>query len=137
MIRALILLATVLAGCAAPMKVTMMPRGSGEIYTGQFSGTSNGQGTIAVQIGDLSCSGPAARVASTETTSTAYIPSMTPGVAGLMALRHADGDSTVKAILSCSDGTGMRCDLVGRDRSGGGTCANDAGRIFDVIVTDK
>jgi hypothetical protein len=135
--KVLILCAVVLAGCASkPMVVTMMPRSSGETYAGQFTGSSNGAGQLSIDMGSVSCSGPAARVSSDEKRTVHMVPNFNGGQPIIMA-SNADGDVSVKAILHCTDGTGMRCDMVGRDRSGGGTCTNDAGRIFDLIVTDK
>ncbi|MBB4196281.1 hypothetical protein GGD83_000052 [Rhodoblastus sphagnicola] len=45
------------------------------------------------------------------------------------------GDATVKALLSCPNGKGIRCVLKGRDLHGGGECSTDDGQAFDIIVT--
>ncbi len=42
------------------------------------------------------------------------------------------GSSSFKGLLSCSDGTGMRCDVVGGS-SGGGICVDSKNRIYDMI----
>lgn len=135
----LLITAIVLTGCAAPMGVTMMSRDSGATYKGTFDGTSNGAGTLSVIMGETTCSGPAARVSSKETTAvgSAYATGSNGNLVNALATTSTSGDSNIKAILSCSNGKGMRCDLTGRNRSGGGTCTDDAGKIFDVVVTSK
>ena len=44
------------------------------------------------------------------------------------------GDNLVKAILSCSDGRGLRCELTGRDSNVGSICVDDSGKVYDVIA---
>ncbi len=134
-IHAVSLAIVLLSGCA--YNLTMMPRDSGQTYTGKLTSPSgNGSGTMTVAIGDLQCSGPAARVASNQTFGFVN----TFGSSGVRTFNSfstmsTSGDVQVKAILSCTGGKGLRCDLTGRGSSGGGICVDDAGRVFDVLAT--
>ena len=133
------LLAIALAGCASPMAVTMMPRDSGASFQGQLIPTGSGSGSMTATIGSVICSGPAARVSSNESFgfSTLYGTNSRGQAVNALSTTSTSGDATIKAIMSCSNGTGMRCDITGRDGSGGGVCVDDAGKVFDVVVTRK
>ena len=128
-----------LTGCAGTMNLMMMPRDSGTAYTGELQGDGAGGGSMTVTIGDAKCTGPAARVSSNQSfgfaNSVGFNNRGTVGNSfGTVA---TTGDSVVKAILSCSNGKGLRCDLSGRDMNGGGICLDDNGRVFDVVVNRK
>ena len=131
---AISLAVALLSGCA--YNLTMMPRDSGQTYTGKLvSPSGNGSGMMTVVIGDLQCSGPAARVASNQSFGFAN----TFGSSGTRTFNSfstmsTSGDVQVKAILACTGGKGLRCDLTGRGSSGGGICVDDAGRVFDVLA---
>lgn len=133
---ALIMLAGLASGCASTMNVSMMARDSGTSYTGEIKANGTGGGVMNISIGSDTCMGPVARVASNESlgfasmygTSGRSAPSIVSGMS------VTTGDTLVKAILSCSNGKGLRCELTGRDSHGGGICVDDAGKIFDVIA---
>jgi hypothetical protein len=135
--KKLLVVACLLTGCSSPMLVTMMPRDSATVYKGQFTGTSAGAGTLSVDLAGVNCTGPAARVASKEVTSTGVAYGLGKLGQAINTANTTSGDSTVKALLTCSNGKAMRCELTGRDRSGGGVCTEDSGRVLDVIVTSK
>jgi hypothetical protein len=127
----------VLTGCAGSMKLTLMPRDSGKVYSGQLDGDGMGSGTAAIDIDGVICSGLAARVSSSEVTGISStigavggrnFSSSTIGVAGT-------GATAVKVLLSCNDGTGLRCELSGQNRRGGGVCIDDKGKAYDVLAT--
>lgn len=127
--------AALLAGCA--FNVTLMPRDSGTTYTGHMEG-SGGTGTLSIAMDARSCTGPVAKVASGETFGFANTFGTAGGrsFAGLSTMATA-GDSQFKAILSCNDGTGLRCDLTSTGGAGGGICLDDKGRVYDALVTRK
>jgi hypothetical protein len=128
-----------LTACGGTMNLTMMPRDSGTAYVGELQGDGSGSGSMSVTIGDTTCKGPAARVASNQSFGFANSVGFNNRgtVANSFGTVATTGDSVVKAILSCSNGKGLRCDLSGRDMNGGGICVDDTGRVFDVVVTRK
>lgn len=129
-------LAAMLAGCA--YNVTLMPRDSGKTYTGSMEG-SGGRGTMTLAMGEVSCTGPVAKVGSNEavTVGAAFVGNNRGGTATGLATSVTDGDIHLKAMLTCSDGSGLRCDLTGRGASGGGVCMDDKGRTFDALATRR
>lgn len=126
-----------LAGCA--YNVTLMPRDSGQTFTGELQGGGGGSGTMTVRLNGVTCTGPAARVASNQ--SFGFINTYGRNSAGMTATRTStvsvDGDATVKAILSCTNSTGLRCEMTGRGATGGGICLDDSGRVFDILAVRK
>ncbi|MBK6006840.1 hypothetical protein JJB11_12135 [Ramlibacter ginsenosidimutans] len=129
--------ATSLAGCA--YHVTMMPRDSGQVLAGELRG-AGGQGTMTMNMaGGITCTGPVARVGSTDTFGlvTTYGANTRGGVGTGLGTVHSIGTQYLKAMLTCTDGTGLRCDMSGQGASGGGVCADDRGRVYDFIATVK
>lgn len=125
-----------LAGCA--YNVTLMPRDSGKTYTGTLQ-AGNGHGTMTMAMEGVSCTGPVARVGSNETFGFAnsFGTNSRGGFSSGFSTIAAAGDVHAKAMLSCSDGSGLRCDITGRPGSAGGVCQDDKGRLFDAIAVLK
>lgn len=132
-------LMALLAGCGGTLNVMMMPRDSGTAYNGELYGDGSGSGSMMVAIGDAKCNGPAARVASNQSFGFANSVGFNNRgtVTNSFGTVATTGDSVVKAILTCSNGKGLRCDITGREGNGGGICVDDAGRVFDVVVNRK
>jgi hypothetical protein len=128
-----------LSACGGTMNLTMMPRDAGTVYAGELQSSGGGAGTMTIDIGDTKCTGPAVRVASNE--SFGFATSIGYGSRGTVATTTTtsatSGDTSIKAILSCTGGKGLRCDMSGRDSNGGGICVDDAGRVFDVIAARR
>lgn len=126
-----------LASCAWQM--TLMPRDSGRTYSGVMTGDGMGSGTMTVTIEDIPYTGPAVRVGSNDTFgfSSAYATNNRGSSASAFGTSYAVGDRFVKAILSAPTGRGLRCDLVGRGRTGGGICVDDNGKIYDVVLVSQ
>lgn len=124
-----------LAGCA--FNVTLMPRDSGTTYTGRMEGRG-GTGTLSIALDAKNCAGPVVKVASGETFGLVNTFGTTGrrAFSGISTVATA-GDSQFKAILSCNDGSGLRCDLTSTGGAGGGICLDDKGRVFDAIVTRR
>ncbi len=59
------------------------------------------------------------------------------GTATAFGNSYSIGDKFVKALLSSSDGHGLRCDLRGQGASSGGICVDDGGKVYDVILVRK
>ena len=139
--KKLIAIATIglLGGCGATLNVTMMPRDSGTAYTGELIGDGSGGGSMAITIADAKCSGPAARVASNQTFGFANSVGFNNRgtVANSFSTVATSGDVFIKAILSCTNGKGLRCDMTGQGGNGGGLCVDDTGKVFDVLVNRK
>jgi len=132
-IRVLLLVPTIclLSGCALQMQV--MPRDSGTIYKGSVQGNGFGSGTMSVTLGDRTCSGSFSRGASND--SFGFFQSYgNKGTASVGSVQTYGGTATVKALMSCSDGTGLRCDFVGGGGTGTGICVDSKGQVFDVLV---
>jgi len=122
------------------MQMTLMPKDSGRVYTGQLQSDGMGSGSAFVYIDGIKCSGLVARVPNSEQTvgmastvgsvSGRNFQATTLGVSG-------PGGSKIKVLLSCTNGKGLRCELSGQDSRGGGTCVDDDGKQLDVLVVPK
>jgi hypothetical protein len=137
MMRVLSVLAmgVTLVGCA--FNVTMMPRDSGGVYTGHIEGIG-GAGTMTMAMGPAICTGPVVKVAS----GAIFGFANTFGTVAGRSFRGTttattSGDSHLKALLSCGNGSGLRCDLTSTGGAGGGICVDDTGRVYDAVVTRK
>ena len=131
------LVAALLAGCAWQM--SLMPRDSGKVYSGSVSGNGMGSGTATVTIEGVTFTGPAVRTASNDSFGFAntYGSNSRGTFARSTSTMFIEGDKYVKAMLSSSDGKGLRCDLVGRAHGGGGICVDDTGRVYDVVFVAR
>lgn len=129
-------IALLLSGCAYNM--TLMPRDSGKVYTGEMQSNGTGSGTLTVTVDGDKCTGPTARVASNQTFGFANTYA-TNGKrsANAFTTMATSGDVALKAILSCGSGKGLRCDLTGQGSSGGGICVDDSGKVYDALAVRK
>lgn len=127
---ALVLILFGLGGCA--FQTQLMARDNGKIYAGKLQGNGMGQGTLTVQIDNKTCSGTAVRTSSNDTFGIAQTYGSRPGIASFQSF---GGTKTVKALLACSDGTGLRCDMEGSSSGAGGICADSNNRVYDLIAT--
>ena len=123
-------LAVSLSGCAYQMQ--LMPRDSGKMYQGSIQSNGAGSGTLSIQIDGRSCSGAFARAASGD--SFGFFQSYGRRTSSFGSYQSYGGSSTYKALLSCSDGTGLRCDVEGA-QTGGGICVDSNNRVYDMIYT--
>jgi hypothetical protein len=144
--RVLVLLftAVTLAGCApAVYQLTAMPRDSGATFEGTIVDSRNGDGTVTIALGGRTFSGVWTRTAQQGTD---YVISGTGGGwggragpygggfgGGFATASRVDPGATWVALLKAPDGSGLRCDMAtdGNGR-GGGTCRDDAGKIYDI-----
>ena len=129
-----------LAGCASTYDLKVMPRDSGKIYTGTATDAGAGEGTISITIDNKAYTGTW-----TETqpsTTTAYVMGGFGwgrrgwgGLGSFITLDNPQG-AEAKALLTASDGSGLRCDFKsGQERRvGGGVCKDDRGREYDVQI---
>lgn len=130
---------TLLAGCASTYELTLMPRTSGKLYYGEAV-QRGAQADVSVTIEGKTYTGTWVEVA----------PDRTTGyVAGWWGWRRSGIGTTVtvdnpaggeaKALLQAADGSGLRCDIRGMayGRSGGGTCQDDKGLVYDVQIRLK
>lgn len=129
-----------LAGCASTYQLTLMPRDSGRTYSGVMDGLTSGQGPISVTIDGKTYNGTWVETA----------PAYTSGwVGGGMGYGYrgwggfwgggtvrmdTPGGGAAKALLTASDGAGLRCELRGTRSGGGGECRDDKGREYDVQI---
>jgi hypothetical protein len=116
--------------------MTLMPRDSGRMYFGEFIGNGMGVAKASLNIDGITYAGTAVRVSSNDTFGfmSAYGSNNRGVTSSSFGTYFAEGDRYVKAILSSSDGRGLRCDLVGRNHGGGGICVDDNNKVYDVIL---
>lgn len=134
--------ALALAGCAVPgpiaatLAVTMMPRDSGDVYKGELYGDGTGGGSMSVNYGQSTCSGPAVRVAASE--ALAFVTTYSSDKSGQTTstgVSNGPNSVGVKALLSCSNSKGLRCNMIGLNGRAAGICVDDADKAFDVIAS--
>jgi len=137
---AALIAALALAGCASTYDLKVMPRDSGRLYSGTAQDNGSGEGPMSITIDNKTYSGTW-----TETqpsTTTAYVMGGfgwgRRGFGGLGSFITVDNPNggEAKALLTASDGSGMRCDFKsgGERRVGGGVCKDDRGREYDVQI---
>jgi len=127
-----ILVVIVVAGCT--WQVRMMPRDTGKVYLGSGKGDGFGGGTITMPIDGKIYTGPVMRVSSSD--SFGFFQAFGSHGASVSGVTQSFGGTiNVKAILSSSDDSGLRCDFTG-DGAGhlGGICVDDRSRVYDVLA---
>jgi hypothetical protein len=135
-----------LAGCASTYELTLMPRTSGKLFYGQaVEQSAGGAADVSITIEDKTYNGN--WVATTEGRSTGYVSGgigwgwrrggIGVGSAPVVIDNAAGGEA--KALLQAPDGSGLRCDFkgLGPGRTGGGTCQDDKGLLYDVQIRLK
>ena len=134
-----------LTGCASTYSLTLMPRNSGKLYYGEaVEQSAGGPAALTIQIEDKVYSGT--WVASTPATTSGYVSGgfgwygRRGGIGfggGPVVVDNPTGGES-KALLQAADGSGLRCDFRGTARaSGGGTCQDDKGLVYDVQIRLK
>lgn len=122
--------ATLFSGCTYQLQ--MMPRDGGAVYRGSVSSNGTGSGTVKVDLGGRSCSGPFV----TTNSGVGFGLAQTYGAGGSASTFGAasSGTASYKVMMTCSDGSGVRCDVQGMD-TGGGICVDSANRVYDIIYS--
>ena len=131
-----------LAGCATDYALTLMPRDSGQRYSGEAISTGGDEADVTVVIGARIYRGT--WVVSRPPPATAISFGGMFGTygraAGTTVAVDAPGGGEAKALLSAPDGSGLRCDFRGLGAgagAGGGTCQDDKGLVYDVQIRPK
>ncbi len=140
-----LLAAAALAACASTYELKLMPRTSGTVYTGeavQRAGTDQADVTIAIDNKVYT----GTWVVAAPDRSNAYVSGgfgfggwgRRGGLGTVVTVDNPQGGEA-KALLQAADGTGLRCDFkgLGSSRSGGGTCQDDTGLLYDVQIRLK
>lgn len=134
----LLLAALALSGCATTYQLQLMPRDSGRMYSGTAQDTGRGEGPISIAIDDKTYNGT--WVATTPDRATAYVSGGFGwgrrgggGLGTIVTMDNPQGGEG-KALLSSSDGAGLRCDFRSGQGHGGGVCRDDKGREYDVQI---
>jgi hypothetical protein len=142
----MLLAATTLAGCAAThYQLALMPRNSGKVYTGEAVQPANGnEARVTIAIEDKVYNGTWLETAPDR--STGFVTGGFGfggrrggvGLGSSVVVDNPEGGAA-KALLQSADGAGLRCDFRGlaTSRSGGGTCQDDQGIVFDVQIRLK
>jgi hypothetical protein len=122
-------LTLLLSGCAYQMQ--MMPRDSGTVYKGSVASNGMGTGNVTVALDGRICEGKFTQTASGDSFGF-YQSYGSRGATSSGIVQSTSGAGKYKALLSCSDGTGLRCDVEG-GQSGGGICVDSKNRVYDMI----
>jgi len=136
---ALLWLVVVLCGCVSTYQLTLMPRTSGTLYYGEAI-ESGVQADVSVTIDQKTYVGT--WVYSTPDRSTVYVSGgwgwYQSWIGTTVTVDNPTGGEA-KALLQAPDGSGLRCDFRGMayGRSGGGTCQDDEGLVYDVQIRVK
>jgi len=135
--------ALALSGCATSYDLTVMPRDSGKTYPGIAEDTATGEGRISITIEGKTYNGTWVETQPAHTTG--YVSGGFGwgwggrrsgfGSLGTFVTLDNPAGSESKALLTAADGSGLRCDFkAGQGRTGGGTCRDDKGQVYDVQV---
>lgn len=130
--------AALVSGCA--FQVTMMPRDSGTVYSGEMHSSGGGRGTMTVYMDGVRYDGEMMKASSDAQFGFAQAyGSNNRGVRAntTVTTYSGGGNSTYKAILSSNSGRGLRCDLFSSGMGATGVCMDDKGRLMDVIIAPK
>jgi hypothetical protein len=136
---ALISLALLIAGCSSTYQLTLMPRTSGTLYYGEAVELGS-QADVSVTIDRKTYTGT--WVYSTPDRATGYVSGgwgwRRSAIGGTVTVDNPGGGEA-KALLQATDGSGLRCDFRGMasGRTGGGTCQDDKGLLYDVQIRAK
>lgn len=125
-------------GCASTYELTLMPRTSGKLYYGEAV-QRGAQAEVSVTIEGKTYTGTWVEVAPDRTTG--YVSGWwgwrRSGIGTTVTVDNPTGGEA-KALLQAADGSGLRCDIRGMaGRSGGGTCQDDKGLVYDVQIRLK
>lgn len=128
-----------IAGCASTYELTLMPRTAGKLYYGEAVQRGS-QADVSVTIEGKTYTGT--WVEMTPDRTTGYVSGWwgwrRSGIGTTVTVDNPAGGEA-KALLQAADGSGLRCDIRGMayGRSGGGTCQDDKGLVYDVQIRLK
>lgn len=131
--------AALLAGCATTYELTLMPRTAGTLYYGEAVQRGS-EADVSVTIEGKTYTGTWVETAPDRTTG--YVSGWwgwrRSGIGTTVTVDNPAGGEA-KALLRAADGSGLRCDIRGMayGRSGGGTCQDDKGLVYDVQIRLK
>lgn len=116
-----------LAGCS--MNLQLMARTDGKVYVGHLAKTSGFSGTLSINISGRIYNG-----------TWVVVPQGTTMLLLNQYGRVTTGtgmqlSNPATAILSSTDGQGLRCDMYGSVLGATGICADDTGKIYDMIAS--
>jgi len=129
----------VLVACTSTYQLTLMPRTSGTLYYGEAVETG-AQADVTITIDQKTYNGT--WVYSAPDRATGYVSGgwgwRRSSIGGTVTVDNPSGGEA-KALLRATDGAGLRCDFRGMasGRSGGGTCQDDMGLVYDVQIRLK
>ncbi|MFZ5541665.1 MAG: hypothetical protein ACOY5V_18195 [Pseudomonadota bacterium] len=128
-----------ITGCASTYELTLMPRTAGKLYYGEAVQRGS-QADVSVTIEGKTYTGTWVEVTPDRTTG--YVSGWwgwrRSGIGTTVTVDNPAGGEA-KALLQAADGSGLRCDIRGMayGRSGGGTCQDDKGLVYDVQIRLK
>ncbi|HTT10824.1 MAG TPA: hypothetical protein VMG60_08050 [Burkholderiaceae bacterium] len=134
-----------LAGCMSTYTLTLMPRNSGTIYTGEAIERSSTEADLIVAIGSTVYTGTWLYTSAAHSSfwSGFGVGFGSGGSFGTVGVSSGTVDNPygqeAKALLKAADGSGLRCDFRGmiQGRGGAGECQDDKGLMYDVQIRLK
>ena len=130
-------LAALLAGCSSTYSLTLMPRNSGQLYYGEASSRTGEETQVAISIGERTYRGNWVVAQPPPQTGFAFggvFGGRRSGLGTSVIVSNPPG-TEAKVLLRAEDGSGLRCDFIGvHTASGGGTCQDDKGLVYDVQI---
>ena len=132
------LAALFLSGCATTYQLSVMPRDSGKLDSGTAVDSGSGEGTIAIEIEGKRYQGT--WVQDTPDRATGYVSGgfgfgrgrFGWGGFGTTVTVDNPRGAHAKALLTATDGSGLRCDFRSSQSRGAGVCRDDKGKEYDV-----
>ena len=130
---AIVLAALALSGCATTYQLSVMPRDSGKMYSGTAREGAGGEGRISIEIEGKTYAGTWVQMAPERTHGfvTGGFGRRGFGFGSFVTIDNPAGGEA-KALLTASDGSGLRCDFKSGHGTGGGVCRDDRGKEYDV-----
>lgn len=122
----------VLSGCSHSLQ--LMERNGGKLYQGEIKSTGIGSGTLSVGMEGRTCMGTFSRSVDGSSFRLAQTHSAQGSRYSSEQISNPGG-AQYKALMSCSDGTGMRCDVSGGDSSGAGICVDGNNKVYDLLYS--
>jgi hypothetical protein len=127
----IVLITVTLSSCA--YQAQLMPRNSGTIYNGDIQSNGNGSGTVSIDMGNKTCTGSYAKSATGD--SFGFFETYGRRSVSVGTIQTSSDNNVFKALMTCTDGTGLRCDVQGGGNTGAGICVDSKGKVYDMIYS--
>lgn len=121
-----------LAGCGGVGQVRMMPRDSGNVFTGKVVGDGMSTATMDITIDGENYTG--LFVAATSNEKFGLLQQFGRDGPSVAVATSGGGTRILKGIFSSPSGRGLRCETTATGNGGAGICVDDKSRVFDITI---